>query len=244
MNRKPRLTAIISLFNSGRWLHNRIRNLMETTLYQKGELLIFAVNSQSPDPQDDAIANQYAGKPNFHYEIQHEKTSCYGSWNYAIQKTNTTYLTNANTDDIIAPDAYDKLIHAIETTGSLLAYPDWYLVVEENQSWNQAQQKGQLDRIGHYNPDRDQMSCGHFPIWKREIHDKVGLFDPSFKALGDAELWYRLWITGHRNFLYYGEPLGGYLWRYGQNLWHRVDDPTRAKEWEKLHATKPGKLNF
>jgi Glycosyltransferases involved in cell wall biogenesis len=81
-----KITAIISLYNSGRWLQNRINNLMSTTTYRKGELLIYCVNAQSPDPNDDQIANKYAGHPNFHYEILPEPCTVYAAWNHAIRK--------------------------------------------------------------------------------------------------------------------------------------------------------------
>jgi hypothetical protein len=114
----------------------------------------------------------------------------------------------------------------------------------ENQTWVPGQLQGNVEHIGYYNPENGQLSCGHFPVWKRELHDKVGYFDPTMKALGDADLWFRAWKMGIKNFHYYGEPLGGYLWRSGQNLWHRVDDGTRHQEWQKLFSRQPIKLDF
>lgn len=239
-----KITAIVSLYNSGRWLHNRIHNLMSTTSYRKGELLIYCVNAQSPDPQDDQIANKFAGYTNFHYEILPQTCTVYAAWNHAIKKTDTKYLTNANADDITAPDAYDKLIHAIESTDSILAYSDWLITSQENQQWKPGEIIGNVEHLGHYNPEGGQLSCGHFPVWCRSLHEKVGYFDPNMKALGDADLWFRAWKMGVRNFTYYGEPLGGYLWRSGQNLWHRVPDDSRAKEWTTLFSRQPVKLDF
>lgn len=238
-----KITAIISLYNSGRWLHNRINNLMETDTYKRGELFIYAVNAQSPDPRDDQIANQYAGRDKFHYEIINPCT-VYGAWNHAIKKTSTPFITNANADDINSPDCYDKLIAACEAHDALVAYSDWYVLTQENQPWRPGKMDAGPDHCGQYNPDKNQLSCGHFPVWRRDLHDKVGYFDPSLKALGDADLWLRAWRMGYRNFFYFGEHLGGYLWRNGDNLWHRVDDATRASEWEKVFSRPPGKLDF
>jgi O-antigen biosynthesis protein len=236
-----KITALVSLFNSSRWLRNRIQNLLETDAYRRGELLIFMLNCQSHDVGDDAIAVQYAGVPRVHYEVYHEPCSVYAAWNYMIRRTITPYLTNANTDDVVAPDAYTKLMAACEASGSILAYPDWYVTNQENQRWPI---NGWLDQNGYYSPESGQLSCGHFPVWKRELHNQVGLFDPSFRALGDADLWFRAWRMGIRNFCYHGEPLGGYLWRNGQNLWHRVDDTARAAEWAKLFGRRNEKLDF
>lgn len=239
MSNKISLTAIVSLYNSGQWLRNRIENLLRTNIYRRNELLIYCVNASSSDPNDDAIPNEYSGIPNFHYEIIPQCT-VYAAWNHAIKRVDTEFITNANADDIVSPDCYDILISACKD--SSLAYCGWYTVGIANMKWEEV--KGTWENVTIYNPTANHHSCGHFPLWKRSIHDRVGLFDPSFKAIGDADLWWRCWVNNIRDFNPVDMPLGAYLWRFGSNLWHRTDEDTRKREWQTISSRQPGKLEF
>jgi len=237
----PILVAMVSVYNSSKWLCERIDNLLNTNIYKRNQLMIYLANASSPDQKDDEICRAYSGHPGIRYEhIQF--CTVYAAWNWMIRRTSTTYITNANSDDLIAPDAYDILIDGCAKQNADLAYAAWYTVGEEPTRWCDI--TGTMEQIGHYNPDAGQMSCGHFPLWKRSIHDRIGLFDPSFMALGDADLWYRCWINGIRNFLPVHAPLGAYRWRDGQNLWHRAPEDKRAGEWQKIGSRQPGKLEF
>lgn len=241
MSKTPTLTAIVSLYNSGTWLHNRIDNLMKTSLYHRGQLLIFCVNAQSPDVNDDIIANSFSGRANFHYEVVPYMT-VYGAWNHAIRKTDSEFITNANADDLVSPDCYETLISACVQSNAALAYCGWYSVHQSNMKWEQI--SGFWNHVAYYNPLANQHSCGHMPVWRRSIHSQIGLFDPSFKALGDADLWFRCWMNNIRSFAPIDLPLGAYLWRNGENLWHKTDEGTRAKEWKIIANRQPGKLDF
>jgi hypothetical protein len=69
-------------------------------------------------------------------------------------------------------------------------------------------------------------------MWHRSLHDKLGLFDTSFQALADAEWWARCYFKGKAKFTWIDKPLGCYLWRKGDNLWHRK---VNSEEWKKYH---------
>jgi len=238
----PKLTALVSLYNSGQFLENRINNLANTTAYKQGDLLIYLINASSPDPDDDRIANKFAGMVNYTYEVIPHCT-VYAAWNHAISKVKTPFITNANADDIIHPDAYTTMMKMCNQHHSVLAYCDWYML-DRTQPWPDQGFNLPTHRAGQYNPQAGNMSCGHFPLWKRSIHDQIGLFDPWFKALGDADLWYRCWISSIKNFIYVSNTLGGYQWRGGDNLWHRTHEAIRHEEWKRIYGRQPGKLEI
>lgn len=239
---KPKIVAMVSLYNSGRWLRQRFDNLMQTKTWRRGELLIYATNAGSPDPGDHDICQEYLVHRNFKYDRIGD-CSVYATWNHIIKNTDTTFITNANTDDLVSPVAYDILMEACEHQNSMLAYCAWFTIGEEHKHWADLG-ADKSNGIGHYDPTHDQMSCGHFPVWRRELHDRIGLFDPSFRAAGDADFWYRAWQNGIRNFAPINLALGGYRWRGGQNLWNRTAEDVRSREWATLSSRKAGKLEF
>lgn len=234
----PKLTAIISLYNSSYWLINRLDNLYRTTLYRSGELAIVLVCANSPDANDRVIAEAATQNKNVRL-LDTPTCTVYQAWNEAIKVTDTPFITNANADDIVAPDCYEKLIDACDQTGADFAYPNWYHMIAPNQKWPPF---GAIKTIGQYNPKRRRTrSCGHFPVWRRTVHGRIGLFDPTLEALGDADLWYRAFRTGS-TFYHHQSPLGGYLWRHGNNLWHRVSAEKKHAEWQKVLGRTQFKL--
>lgn len=242
MANKPILVAMISVYNSSKWLRNRFNNLMQTKTYQQGKLLIYATNANSPDNEDETICKEYIKSPNVIYD-RIGTCTVYGAWNHIIKNTNTQFITNANSDDLIAPNAYEILLEACINQNAPLSYCGWYTIGDQHGHW-QNLGSDKLNSVGHYDPTRDQISCGHFPLWRREMHDKIGLFDPQFKALGDADFWIRAWRNDIRGFAPINLPLGGYRWRFGDNLWDRTDESQRTREWSIVHSRTAGKLEF
>ena len=236
-----KVTAMVSIYNSSRWLRARLTNLFETNAHKRGQLLIYCVNAQSPDPTDNLICESFAGYDNFHYEVI-DFCTVYGAWNHIINRTSTKYLTNCNTDDLNAPNYFDEAIRTLEQTKSSIVHCDWYSIGPSINHWSEI--RGTANNATYFNPDADLISCGHMPLWDRSVHDKVGLFDPWFKALGDADLWLRAWRNGIKDFEFLNAPLGAYRWRDGDNLWNRTEEGQRAAEWDRLRNRQPGKLTF
>lgn len=236
----PKLTALVSVYKSSRWLRDRIDNLMNTELYKRRGLLIYLINASSPDGDDEAICRSFIDHPNVRYErIPH--CTVYGAWSHAITRTDTPFLTNANSDDLISPEAYDIMIEVCEKKDASLAFCDWITIGDGVRKWSEvAGMPG--NGISAYNPSHDQMSCGHFPLWRRSLHDRIGLFDPQFQALGDADFWYRAWVSNIRDFEPINSPLAAYRWRDGDNLWSKTPEDQRSKEWSIMRSRQPGRL--
>lgn len=235
----PKLVAMVSVYNSSQWLRDRIINLMETKIYARGELTIYLANANSPSADDDTICNEYVGRSNIKYERIGDCT-VYGAWNHMVKNSNEPYITNANSDDLVSPECYDFLIETCEERQSHLSFVDWVTIGDEVKKWKDVAGPG--NGVPAYNPTVDQYSCGHFPLWRRSLHDKIGFFDPWFKALGDADFWYRAWINEIRDFVPVGLQMAAYRWRDGQNLWNRTAEEQRTAEWERLRSRQPGQI--
>lgn len=223
-----KLVAMVSIYESGDWLENRLDNLKQSTLGK--DLEIWCVNADSPDPRDDKIPKKF----NVKYVKLKKRNTVYEAWNYIIQNSNSQYITNANTDDLIAPGAYLKMITAIEKNREAgFAYCNWYVTAKANQKFSKAVSLDPSGRPGRYNGDLQRSGVGHFPLWKRSMHDKCGMFDTKFQALSDADWWARCYFVGKAKFVWVDEFLAIYLWRNGQNLWQRK---VNSEEWQRYHT--------
>ncbi len=228
MTTGPKLTIMVSLYNSGEWIRNRLDNLIQITELANSE--IWCVNANSPDQRDHDIPQEYQVK----YVRLPERIGVYAAWNYIIQNSSSQYITNANTDDLTAPDCYTRLMSILDNNNEYdFAYPSWYTTSVPNQKWHQLIETDDSGRPGHYNGNIDKAGVGHFPLWRRSLHQKVGLFDESFKAAGDAEWWARAYYLAKAKFYWLDEYLACYLWRNGENLWHKE---ISSDEWARFHT--------
>lgn len=216
------------MYNSGEWIKNRLDNLMQITVLPQSE--IWCINANSPDQRDHDIPQQYPVK----YVKLPERIGVYAAWNYIIKNSSSDYITNANTDDIVAPECYARLISELELNYQYdFAYPSWYTTSIPNQKWGQLSSIDASGCPGNFAGDIDRAGVGHFPLWRRSLHDKIGLFDESFKAAGDAEWWVRSYYKAQAKFCWVNEFLACYLWRNGENLWQRE---ITSEEWVKFHT--------
>lgn len=229
---------MVSLYDSGEWIANRLDNLYKCDMLD--DLDIWCVNANSPDARDHDIPQQYP----FRYVKLDERVTVYEAWNYIIENSNSEYITNANTDDIVAPNCYSRMLSTFgQHPNTGFVYCSWNSTSVANQQWDSLHSYDPMGHPGHYNGDIYAAGVGHFPIWKRELHDRLGLFDTQFKALADADWWARCYHVGNTKFIWLRENLATYLWRNGENLWNRSISP---EEWEcyhtKLKVYKEGRL--
>lgn len=220
----PKLVAMVSIYDSGEWIYNRLLNLSKCDL---GDMEVWCVNADSPDPRDHEIPQQFP----FKYVKLPQRLTVYETWNYIIQNSDSQYITNANTDDIVSPDCYTKLIQALDQYKGDLSYCSWHTTALANQQWEELKEYCS-DRPGQYAGEISLAGVGHFPLWRRSLHDSLGLFDAQFKALGDVDWWSRCYHVGFSKFIWIQEYLGLYLWRNGQNLWHTQ---ISQSEWDLFH---------
>lgn len=219
---------MVSLYNSGDWIRNRLDNLMQTTTLSQSE--IWCVNANSPDQRDNDIPQEYPVK----YVKLPERIGVYAAWNHIIKSSSSQYITNANTDDLVAPNCYERLMSELDNNIEYdFAYPSWYTTDVPNQHWRQLVSIDHAGLPGNFAGDIDKAGVGHFPLWRRSIHNKIGFFDESFKAAGDAEWWMRAYYKANSRFCWVNEFLACYLWRNGENLWQRE---ITSEEWEKFHT--------
>ena len=222
-----KLTVMVSIYQSGQWIENRIKNLLQSSCE---DMEIWCVNADSPDPRDHEIPQQYPVK----YVRLPKRITVYETWNYIIENSESEFITNANTDDLIHPHGYQCLTSVLEKLGPEFGfvYPSWMTTAVPNQEWSKLDHFSKDGKPGHYAGILDTGGVGHFPIWRRSLHEKVGLFDAKYRALADADWWARCYHVAKTKFQWVDDYLGCYLWRSGDNLWHREINP---QEWQLYH---------
>jgi glycosyltransferase involved in cell wall biosynthesis len=211
-----KVAILVSQYNSGQWIEQKIHNLLESTIAD--DLEIICINADSPDPLDDEVPKRYK---QIKYIKCPTRIGIYEAWNLGIKESTSPYIANANTDDLVAPHCYGSLADVLDRRPVVdVSYCSWYTVGPETRSWKQTTGKAADGHPGVYVGNFDTGQVGHFPMWRRTLHDKIGMFTDKLPSLGDAEFWARAYYKGNSVFNWIRDPLGAYQWRDGENAWH------------------------
>ncbi len=188
-----RVAALVSLYKAERFIRGRLEDLVEQTLFQRGELEVIVIDSASPE-NEYGIVREYCEKyPSIKYKRTNVRETLYRAWNRGIEMSSAPLLTNANADDRLRFDALEKLADVLETNQEAgFAYGDAYLSSVENETYGEASKDTVFSSQEYFGPD---LLChqflGHQVMWRRALHHDIGLFSPLYKAAGDYEFMLR-----------------------------------------------------
>ncbi len=220
-----KITAMVSVYTAERFLRGCLEDLVAQTLFDQTEVLI--IDAHSPE-NEQAIAQEFVEKyHNITYFRTDERETLYASWNRALSMAQGQYITNANADDRHAPTAFETLSAALDARPEVaLVYADCRVTYQENGLFHTAPVVGSMRWLpyDHVNILR-RCEMGPQPMWRRCVHEKVGLFDAQYTVTGDYDMWLRM--SEHYPFLHLPQELGLYL-TYDNNL--ETQNPERTQQ--------------
>ncbi|MCB2212046.1 glycosyltransferase [bacterium] len=205
------VTAIVSAYASTKFLPGLLEDLFGQTLYARGELEIVFVDSHSPE-DDWSLIEAAAGE---HEHVRAIRTvsreTLYTAWNRAIAEARGRYISNANTDDRHRADAYELLAGVLDKREDVaLVYSNTYVSRVENEPFAENSGTEPFTTPAFFAPNQLlHFPFGAQPMWRRTVHDVIGVFDGTFKAAGDWDFAIRF-VRKFRA-LHVEEVLGSYL---------------------------------
>ncbi len=218
VNKNPptcKITAIVSVYKAERFLRKCLEDLIAQSIFEQMEVII--IDAHSPE-NEQAIALEFCKKySNITYIRTDEREGLYTSWNRALSIAGGKYITNANADDRHAPHALERLTNELEQNPDVaVVYSNCRITNVENAHFNSAPISGYMRWLpyDHINLLR-RCEVGPQPVWRRSIHESIGLFNDHYTITGDYDMWLR--ISEYHPLRHIPEDLGLYL-RYDNNL--------------------------
>lgn len=227
------VTALVSTYNAQKFIKGRLENLVEQTLYQKGDLEIIIIDSGSQQDEKQIVREFITSYKNINYFRTEERETVYEAWNRGLKLSQGFYFVNANTDDRFAKDGLEVLTSALETEPEFAAaYGDWYYTFTENDSFSSSTPKEFYPYPDFYPPllFYHQLTS-HALMIKRETFKEIGLFADGMEVCGDRDWVFRLAASG-RKALHLKKVVGLYLKR-GDSL-ERSRQSAANREFSKL----------
>ncbi len=198
------VSAIVSTYNSERFIRGCLENLESQTIVEKLEIIV--VNSGSQQNEESIVKEFQQKYDNIKYIKTEERETIYAAWNRAIKAASGKYIANANTDDIRYKNALEIMARTLDEN------PDKVLVYANQIEFDEID--GQRVSVGEWKNgefSKARLFAGHCPpgpqpMWRKDVHDGFGYFDKNFVIGGDYEFWFRL--TQKYDFLYIDKILG------------------------------------
>lgn len=215
------VSAIVSAYYAEEYLRGRLDNLLSQTLVP--EIVVVCLQ----DSVEHKIVMEYKVEGMCIIPTPSIPT-VYAAWNTGIRCARGRFLTNANSDDRLHPAAIERLSSELE------AHPTYGVVYADVAVTEKLD--GPVVRVfqwaeGGLKALLEGCFLGPMPMWRRELHDKYGMFDESLHSAGDYEFWLRLAARGEK-FWHIKEVLGTYL-DHKDSIEHR--EPLRSV-WESARA--------
>lgn len=192
--KKPRITIITSLYNGDNFIEGFMYDITRQTVFDQCELII--INAGSPGHEEWVIKRYMRHFKNIIYVKVQQDPGLYAVWNMGIRIARGEYIANANVDDRLAPDCYEKHMHALDENPDVdLVYSDYYMVARSNETWEY--NTGRVWNFPEFSP-KEMYSClpNNHPMWRKSMNKKYGYFDENHKTAGDYEMWLRAVAEG------------------------------------------------
>jgi glycosyltransferase involved in cell wall biosynthesis len=185
---KPIVSAIVSTYNAELFIKKRIENLLQQSIADKIEIII--INSGSLQNEENIIQMFLQNHQNIKYIRTENRETIYKAWNRGISISTGTYITNANTDDILRNDALEIMTRVLDSDKTIgMVYADQFFSFLPNQDFKTLENK-----IKYRKPNftllhlLERCIIGSQPVWRSSIHFEEGIwFDESYEIAGDYE---------------------------------------------------------
>lgn len=206
MDSKYLVTVLCSTYNSAKWIEGYLCSLNDQLLEN---FKVIFVDANSDDGSLETIKN-FSFREGIFVDIVEcdSKIPIYEAWNIAIERAETSYVLNINTDDRLFPGGLTSYLTYAEANPEVDVFYCSYLVTGDAEHT-------QVTGL-RCSPPHDHKTlwnfcyCGPFPMLKRNSVIEDGLFNPKYVISGDYEMWLRMSKKG-RNFFRVQEPLGTYF---------------------------------
>lgn len=191
------VSALVSTYNSAKFIGPCLDDLLAQTLYKKNLLEIIVIDSGSLENEGALVAEYQKRFQHIRY-LRTERETVYGAWNRGIKIAQGTYITNANTDDAHRNDALEILAAALTNYPEAdLAYGHCAFTKRPNDIFPSLH--AYLDcQFPAFCPALGMFYCllGPHPLWRKKVFSKIGLFDFSFVGAGDYDFQLRFIQAG------------------------------------------------
>jgi len=204
-----------SFFKGEQFIHKYLENILEQTCFDTTEFIL--LNCNSPENEYKYIQPFIEKYSNIKYYQLDSDPGLYSAWNIAVKKCSSSIIGNWNIDDRKNKEGLEILINQFDKDPTLdVVYGLTYISRKANEKYIDNSYTEIYPYLPHSFENLLRNNSPHcMPLWKKELHDRFGYFDESYKTASDGDFWLRCCVGGsnikmvnHPVGLYYENPNG------------------------------------
>lgn len=194
---EPLVSIITSLYNGERYIERFLAMVIGQSIFHRCELIIIDANSKDNSKETiEAYAKKFQ---NIKYVQLPLTVTVYQAWNLAIQLSRSKYITNWNVDDIREERSLELQVGFLDDNhNASVTYQDVFYTLDYDLEYSEIEAINLRTRL----PNQIGLEIFDYniphnaPMWRRELHDDIGFFEPTFLSAGDWEFWLRCFCAG------------------------------------------------
>ena len=210
------VSMIASLYKGRAFIGKFLENIVSQTLFDRSELII--VDAESPEGEEEIIDAYRRVYPNIVYKRINYRLGIYDAWNVGLSMARGRYITNTNLDDLRRKDSIALQASFLDAHADIdVVYQDFYYSFDPDLDFEDVEAFGFKSELPILTPNNLLLfnSPHNAPMWRKALHDRIGLFDTRYKSAGDYEFWVRCLLAGKSfgkintpHVVYYQNPTG------------------------------------
>lgn len=197
----PKISVLIPAYNHGKYIRDTIQSVLNQT-FPDFELLI----TDDCSTDDTArIIRSFSDKRITGIFFDENKGTV-RSLNYLLSIAKGEYIAVLGSDDVWEPDKLEKQINVLESDKNIAACFTWATIIDQDYNIVNDESKFLINIFNVRNYDKAHIFreffikgncfCHSSVMIRKEIHDKIGKYNPAYRQLHDFDLWVRL-LMGH-----------------------------------------------
>ncbi len=204
-----------SYYKGEKFIEQYLDNVLEQSAFKDVEFIFLDCNS--PENEYEYIKPLADNYDNIKYYKLNKDPGLYAAWNHAIKLCSSDIIGNWNIDDRKNKEGLEVLLKQFDKNPQLdLAYGITYTSRIANEKYIENNYKEIYPVLQHSLQNLLNNNSPHcMPLWRRNLHDRFGYFDESYKTAADGDFWLRCAIGGaiieminHPVGLYFENPEG------------------------------------
>ena len=207
---KPRVSIITSIFKSESFMEHFLHDVARQTIFGDCELIL--LNAQSPENEEAIILDfQRIYPSNVIYKKLDKRYSVYETWNIGVGMASADLLTNWNTDDRRSFNSLELQAAELESDPTLdVCYGPTLTTTVPNESVEHCTSGTGFACLEVTQDSLLKNNSPHcLPMWRKDLHDRFGLFNTKYFSGADYEMWLRS-LAGGAKFKRINRLIGSY----------------------------------
>ncbi len=229
---KPLVSICIPAYNNADYITETMDSIMNQT-YPNIELIV--VDDGSKDSTWEVIneykinyeKNKLANNPNVNRTIRLYKNEknlgMSGNWNHSLELCTGKYLKLVCADDLMDPDLTETEVNIMENDDEVLCVSSDTRFVDLNGDlkgyYRRYHKNKKIDgkkAVKYSAFTRNYLGAPAANLFRKDVYDKIGGFDPSFVFIVDYDFYMRIYCSG-KVYILHDKPLNYFRIRNDSN---------------------------